>query len=185
MHLHPRSHTHTNKRQSKIHTASLATSNYLKLPSHKVYQPEESRNKIKTENESLKKILRLTPESSRYLCGPGNRDKNKIEENRVVREVRASTPRASPKPDPVAHPAPHLRCAVGNRVSRPGPQPPRGYRLTPGSQRSLPHHLSKELTTKEPRRKSGGRDFQSLPSPSEKGNVSSFRPLLISAIFWR
>lgn len=137
------------------------------------------------QNESLKKILKLTPESSRYLCGPENRDKNKIEKNGDVREVRASTPRAGPKPDPVAHPAPHLRCAVGNRVSRPGPQSPRGYRLTPGSQRSLPRHLSKELTTKEPGRKSGGRDFQSLPSPSEEGNVSSSGPPLISEIFWR
>lgn len=64
----------------------------MKLPSHEVYQPEESRDKIKTQKvNAYKKILKLTPESSRYLFGGvGDRDKNGREGNGMVKEERAS-----------------------------------------------------------------------------------------------
>lgn len=92
----------------------------------------------------------------------------------VVREERASLRRAGPSPDP-RRPG---RSAEGNRVASPGPCPPRGCRPAPGSPRSLPYHLSKDLTTKEePGRKSGGGEIQSRPSPSEEGVVSSSCPL--------
>lgn len=170
-------HTHTDKQQPKIHTSLFSKLSLVKLQSHQVYQPKESRDKIKTqEKNAYEKILKLTPESSRYLCGVEERQRG------GVREEKASLRRAGPRLDPRGTGL----SAEGNRVARPGPCPPRGYRLAPGSPHSLPYHLSKDLTTKEePGRKSGGGEIQSLPSPSEEGVVSSYCPLPVSASFWR
>lgn len=174
--------THPDQQQPQTHTASLSSSpsrsSVVKLRSHQVYQPKGSRDKTKTQEENAyEKILKLTPESSRY-CVEWERDKKAgvvvVVVDGVVREERASLRRAGPSPDP-RRPG---RSAEGNRVASPGPCPPRGYRPAPGSPRSLPYHLSKDLTTKEePRRKSGGGEIQSRPSPSEEGVVSSSCPL--------
>lgn len=69
-------HTHTDKQQPKIHTSLFSKLSLVKLQSHQVYQPKESRDKIKTqEKNAYEKILKLTPESSRYLCGVEERQR--------------------------------------------------------------------------------------------------------------
>lgn len=110
-------HTHTDKQQPKIHTSLFSKLSLVKLQSHQVYQQKESRDKIKTqEKNAYEKILKLTPESSRYLCGVEERLKG----GWGVREEKASLRRAGPRLDPRGMGL----SAEGNRVARPGPRPP-------------------------------------------------------------
>lgn len=110
----------------------------------------------------------------------GRETKKGREGNRAVREERASLRRAGPRTDPRRLGL----SAGGNRVARPGPCPPRGYRPAPGSQRSLPHHLSKDLTTKEePGGKVGEGRFkvvQVLPRKGMYPPLASFQFLRVS-----
>lgn len=181
-------HTHTPDKRAapNRHRPTRIVSGFslVKLPSHEVYQLEDSRDKIKMQKMSIYlKILKLTPESSRYLCGVGNRNSGG-EGNGVAREERASIPRAGRKPYPGAHGAPRLGSEGGNQVSRPGPLLRCGYRQASRSQRSLPHHLSKELTTKEePGRKVEEGIFKVFHVLPRKGTHPPASPLPVSETF--
>lgn len=106
-----------------------------------------------------------------------------------MRVENASTPRAGPRPDFGADGAPagRARVEIGSQVPAPAPRPP--ARVQTGSRlpsAPSPTIYQKDLTTKEePGRKRGGGESQSLPSPSEEGDVPSSRPLPVSASFWR
>lgn len=65
-----------------------------------------------------------------------------------MREERASTPRAGPRPDFRAYGAQGRLSTSGNRVSRPGPRPRAGTGWLQAPQRSQHHHLSKGLDNK-------------------------------------
>lgn len=165
------SYTHTTSLPPLLSHLAL-----VKLPSHKVDQSKGSRDKIKTQKkETLRGNSKTHP---RKFSVPVRSGRQRQEGGgRVVREERASTRRAGPRPDPHATLFSSGCCADLNRVSNLGPRPLCGHRRAPGSQRSQPDHLSKGLDNKRRAgRKSGGGEIQSLPSPSEEGVCLPFTP---------
>lgn len=62
LHLNTRSHTPTNSPYTQRLTPLFSKLSLDRLPSHEVYQPKESRDKIKTHKKNAyEKILKLTP----------------------------------------------------------------------------------------------------------------------------